>query len=377
MATPWASATSALSNCRNSSGNCRSGLKTSSPVFINRAVCFGSGNLQRFPHRAFLPLAVMETGLGAEFLSSETTFLREDFPLRTRVCSAVILLLTAVHAAVVGDDIPRSFQIVSDKPVFVAQPGAWDAKIRERGWIMQDGGLWKLWYTGYDPEQQPVTMKLGYATSKDGVQWSRAEKNPLVSDYWVEDMMVVKREGTYYMFSEGSQDQAQLMTSPDGIQWTRVGTLDVRLKAGEPIPAGPFGTPTAIYDDAVWYLFYERRDQGIWLATSADMKIWTNVSDDPVIVPGPEDFDRRMIAMNQVQKIGIRYVAVLHGTGDEMKPRRWATYLAESEDLVNWKKISGPLRPVSENKSSGLLIPDANRWRFYTTHDRIDLHMQE
>ncbi len=295
--------------------------------------------------------------------------------MRVRVFSAVCLLLTAVHSVVVADEIPLSFSTVSDQPIFVAQPGAWDAKIRERGWIMRDGELWKLWYTGYDPEQQPVTMKLGYATSKDGIQWTRAEMNPLVSDYWVEDMMVVKHDDTYYMFSEGSQDQAQLMTSRDGIQWTRVGTLDVRLKAGEPIPAGPFGTPTAILDNGVWYLFYERRDEGIWLATSADMKTWTNVSDDPIIVPGPDSFDRRMIAMNQVQKIGNRYVAVLHGTGDEMKPRRWSTFLAESSDLLHWRKTSGPLRPVEENKSSGLLLREDNRWRFYTTHDRIDLHL--
>lgn len=79
--------------------------------------------------------------------------------MRVRVFSAVCLFLTAVLSVVVADEIPLSFSTISDQPIFVAQPGAWDAKIRERGWILRDGELWKLWYTGYDPEQQPVTMK--------------------------------------------------------------------------------------------------------------------------------------------------------------------------------------------------------------------------
>jgi hypothetical protein len=81
-----------------------------------------------------------------------------------------------------------------------------------------------------------------------------------------------------------------------------------------------------------------------------------------------------MLALNQIQKINGRYIAVLHGTGDEQKPRRWATYTAESTDLLSWTKSNSPLRPVSENKSSGLLLFDGDRWRFYTTHDKVELH---
>jgi hypothetical protein len=194
-----------------------------------------------------------------------------------------------------------------------------------------------------------------------------------VEDYWVEDMMVVRQDGRYYMFSEGLNDQAQLMTSADGLVWRREGTLDVRLRDGSPIPPGPFGTPNGLYRDGRWYLLYERRDLGVWLAESEDMKTWTNVSDEPVIVPGPEPWCSRMIAMNQVQKLGDRYVAVLHGTGDPEKPRRWVPFLAESVDLLTWRRVGQPLRPLSENRSSGMLIHDGSDWRLYTTHDRVDL----
>ena len=267
------------------------------------------------------------------------------------------------------------FEPVQSTPIFAAAPGQWDAKIRERGWVMKDGDAWKLWYTGYDPDNQPLTMKLGYATSKDGITWTRHTQNPIISDFWVEDIMVVRDGQRYLMFAEGASDQAQLLESTDGIQWKRLGTLDVRLTNGQPIPVGPYGTPTAWFENGVWNLFYERRDAGIWLARSTDLKVWTNVSDDPIIKPGPEPFDSLMIAMNQVIKIDGKYVAVLHGTGTPEKPRQWCTTLFESDDLIHWKKSGhNPLRPVEENKSSGVLVQNGTGWRLYTMHDRVFVH---
>lgn len=291
------------------------------------------------------------------------------------VCfAASICLPGSAHAEDPPGPLPQNFIPAFPEPQFTAQPGQWDAKIRERGWIVREGNQWRMWYTGYNPELQPLTMKLGLATSDDGIHWKRSSQNPLVDEYWVEDMMVVRHDGRYYMFAEGSEDQAQLLTSPDGVSWTREGTLDVRLANGQPIPAGPFGTPFAFHENGVWNLLYERRDLGIWLARSTDLRVWTNVRDEPVLVPGPATFDGRMLALNQVQKLGDRYLAVLHGTGDEQKPRQWSVYLAESRDLITWQKSNMPLRPPAENKSSGLLLHDGSRWRLYTTHDRVELH---
>ncbi len=292
---------------------------------------------------------------------------------------SVLLIAIALISTASGDDGAgtfSSFEPVKAAPIFTASAGQWDAKIRERGWIMKDGDVWKMWYTGYDPDQQPLKMQLGYATSADGITWTRCAANPIVSDYWVEDVMVIKHEDRFLMFAEGAGDQAQLLESTDGIHWNRVGTLDVRLVNGDPIAPGPFGTPTAHFENGTWNLFYERRDAGIWLARSTDLKVWTNVSDDPIILPGPESYDSLMIAMNQVIKVGDKYLAVLHGTGSPEKPRLWCTTLYESTDLVHWKRHGkNPLRPISENKSSGLLIQDGTKWRLYTMHDKVDLHM--
>ncbi len=297
------------------------------------------------------------------------------------IATIVIFLLNAENRWSVADGEDLQIQSIAfepapGNPVFEAAQGKWDAKIRERGWILKEESGWKLWYTGYDPDQQPTTMSLGLATSSDGIKWHRSSEHPIVDDFWIEDIMVVKRGDEYFMFAEGAQDQSQLLKSTDGVQWERMGTLDVRLSNGQPIPSGPFGTPTAFFENGVWNLFYERRDAGIWLARSTDMKIWTNVSDEPMVLPGPETFDSRMIAMNQCIRSGDTYFAVLHGTGSPEKPRQWCTYLATSQDLVHWTKdVRGPLRPTSENKSSGQLVHDGHHWRLYTMHDKVDLHL--
>jgi hypothetical protein len=282
----------------------------------------------------------------------------------------------------VGDKFPPElvrFVPARKGPVFTAGgAGKWDAKVRERGWVLRDGGVYKMWYTGYDGTPQGRRM-LGHATSPDGIRWSRHPRNPLVKDHWVEDMMVVKDGGKYIMFAEGKADRAHQLVSDDGIGWKRVGPLDVRLRGGKPIPDGPYGTPTVLKENGRWHLFYERGDRGIWLATSKDRKVWTNVRDEPVLSPGPADYDRDLVALNQVIKHKGRYYAYYHGSASAgPKAKLWSTAVATSTDLLRWEKYPGnPLRPVEENKSSGIVVHDGERFRLYTMHPEVHLHVPD
>ncbi|MBI3409702.1 MAG: glycosylase [Planctomycetes bacterium] len=269
------------------------------------------------------------------------------------------------------------FVAFQKEPVFAAGPkGAWDAKIRERGWIMREDGQYKLWYTGYDGSNDGLRM-LGYATSDDGIAWKRHPKNPLLKDEWVEDMLVFKHDGKYYMVAEGREDRAHMLVSDNVIDWKELGRLDVRLKNGKPIPDGPYGTPTVWQEGKIWYLFYERNDLGIWLATSTNLKTWTNVQDEPVMKPGPAEHDKDLIALNQIIKHKSRYYAYYHGSATTgLKAKLWSTCVATSTDLIHWEKYPGnPLLPVEENKSSGIMVHDGEKYRLYTMHPAVYLHV--
>jgi len=114
------------------------------------------------------------------------------------------------------------------------------------------------------------------------------------------------------------------------------------------------------------------------VATSRDLKVWTNVQDDPVIPLGPDRYDRDQVAMNQVIKYQGRYYAYYHGSGPGFSPPRWCTAVATSDDLVHWQKYPGnPLLPMADNKSSGIVIDAGKRLRLYTMHDQVRVHFSQ
>src|SRR5690348_17160109 len=134
----------------------------------------------------------------------------------------VLLLLTVAFAcssprkmrAASSDVFPPAvvaFKPFASNPVFKATDEAtWDKQIRERGYILHEAGLFKLWYTGYNGDDT-VVKHLGYATSKDGILWERYAGNPIFSDKWTEDVCVVKNKDTYHMFAEGRNDVAHAL----------------------------------------------------------------------------------------------------------------------------------------------------------------------
>ncbi len=258
------------------------------------------------------------------------------------------------------------------EPLFAGTGRAtWDREIRERGFVLRDGKTWRLWYTGYDSTHSE-TKSLGYATSTDGLLWTRHGNRPVFDGVWTEDVFVVKHRGLFHMFAEGVGDVAHRLTSPDGLRWTEQGSLDIRRRSGEPIGKGAYGTPSVVLRKGTWHLFYERDDKGVWLATSRDLKVWTNVQDEPVIALGPDAYDRHAIALNQVIRYRGRFYGVYHANADPEWKGPWTTCLAVSDDLVRWSKY--PRNPiVPGDASSGILVDDGRGLRLYTMHPAVRL----
>ncbi len=284
---------------------------------------------------------------------------------------ALVFLAFSISSAV-ADEFPRAlveWSPTAGNPVFQgAGDDSWDRKIRERGWILVENGTYHLWYTGYNDDQSP-TKFLGHATSSDGLHWSRDPANPIFTKSWVEDVCVVRRDGTYWMFAEGKDDVTHLLTSRDRVHWEDRGSLGIRNADGTPLSPGPYGTPTAWFEDGTWSLFYERGDQGVWLATSKDGRIWTNVQDAPVLARGPEPYDREAVALNQVIKRDGAYYAFYHANAH--RPwKDWTINLARSRDLIHWEKYPGnPI--VANNCSSAILVPGPEGDRLYTMHPDV------
>lgn len=250
--------------------------------------------------------------------------------------------------------------------------GSWDEMIRERGFILHDGDLYRMWYTGYRDTVSNIKY-LGYATSEDGIHWERYKDNPIFRGKWTEDMFVQKVGSIYYMYAEGTNDRAHLLTSKDGIHWEEIGDLVIEKRDGEIIEP-PYGTPTLWIEDGKWYLFYERNDMGVWLATSDDKLHWKNVQDDPVLPMGPGEYDKEAVAANQIVKQNGYYYLYYHATGHPewmTKEVDWSSNVARSKDLINWEKY--PDNPIIDgNFSSPILVFEGGKPVLYTMHARVD-----
>jgi sucrose-6-phosphate hydrolase SacC (GH32 family) len=124
----------------------------------------------------------------------------------------------------------------------------------------------------------------------------------------------------------------------------------------------------------VWHLFYERMDQGVWLAMSHDLVTFTNVRDEPVLACGPEPYDLHAVAFDQIVKHRGRYYAYYHSSPVADRSG-WQTCLATSRDLVHWEKYAGnpllPVDPAHPRRSSATLVFDGERHRLYTTHPDV------
>lgn len=267
-----------------------------------------------------------------------------------------------------------NFALNYTPPVFKGTDTAtWDRRIRERGFILYEDSVYKLWYTGYNPEISKQKF-LGYATSTDGINWVRDARNPIFTAKWTEDMFVTRFDTLYYMFAEGENDIAHLLTSADGIHWQEKGDLIILSLKGDAI-SEPYGTPSVWVENNSWYLFYERNDNGIWIAKSDDKINWVNIQDEPVLKPGPDDYDQAAVAADQIVKFRDRYYLFYHSTSrfDWQHPEShviWTSSVAMSTDLIHWDKYPGnPI--IKEDRSSPVLVFDNKTPSLYTMHPQV------
>jgi hypothetical protein len=146
------------------------------------------------------------------------------------ICAVVLsLLLIAVYTA----------PVLAEDRSAVLDFGE-NGKFDERGvfypWVIKDGNTYKMWYTGKDSSD---IWRIGYATSPDGIHWNRQNNgnpvlNPSAGDEWdsqdVYAPCVIKDGENYKMWYSGRYPGLSgigYATSSDGITWSKSGSNPV------------------------------------------------------------------------------------------------------------------------------------------------------
>lgn len=272
---------------------------------------------------------------------------------RLAAAAAVVLLSSVVsHASLAQGVSYTEFDTGPAEPVFTrGAPGAWDEFLREKVQVLQDGSGFKMWYSGYSSAGQYASSKIGYATSNDGLHWTRYAGNPVISRQFDQDISVVPQpDGSYWMYIEVSNEHIDLMTSPDGITWT-------------PSPANPVKTlaasPVVWREGSAWYMLYEHMagtTYDIWLATSNDGLNWTDVPENPVLT------DPLFVAPDSVVKDGPIYHLYYHTANNGM-------WHATSADLRAWTNRALLLSDVTLTSADVLRTTSGELWSYLWKND--------
>ena len=240
--------------------------------------------------------------------------------------AAAVTLPLLVSASARAQAIPDAALIrYASNPLLSKGPsGSYDAlKLGPRAILREGPNVWKMWY-----EAAPAgnTSSTAYATSSDGLNWTKYAGNPVMapSAAWEggagtinrEDSptAILKEHGIYKLWYHGFANNTRQIgyaESLDGIAWTKyAGNPVLTPGAAAAWDADSVCEPRVLRVGAQYYMFYTRctGTHGIGLATSADGKSWTKYAGNPVFVAAPGDvWDNLQVSWGEVYYDGMRF----------------------------------------------------------------------
>ncbi len=211
-------------------------------------------------------------------------------------------------------------------PVLEEDSGEWDEGGVGAACVIIDGSTYKMWYTGLYVGPEPA---IGYATSSNGKSWTKYGANPVLTkgapgdwdDEGVGSCCVIKESDTSYkMWYTGTADSnfsaipaIGYATSSDGVTWTKQGRVFQGSGAWE--AAGVLSPIVIKESDTSYKMWYSGRvDDGdignlqIGYATSTDGVTWVKYGTAPVLAKGTgSNWDSRGVGVGTVIKEGSSY----------------------------------------------------------------------
>jgi predicted GH43/DUF377 family glycosyl hydrolase len=126
-----------------------------------------------------------------------------------------------------------SWNVVDSILVLKSIPGTWEANVCNVS-VLREDGLYKMWYSAFGSFNSGDSAFIAYATSTDGIIWTRYADNPVFRSgpaAWeydsVAEPFVINTDGLYQMwYDAGPLTNSNICrigraTSTDGIHWTK------------------------------------------------------------------------------------------------------------------------------------------------------------
>ncbi len=188
-------------------------------------------------------------------------------------------------------------------PVLVRGPiGSDDENMITAPGVLYDGEQSLMWYSAVDFRGD---WSIHLATSVDGVHWRKHEANPLLEEthderwdaVYLAEPHVIYDGSQFRMWYNGASATTETLlgyaTSPDGVHWTRYEENHPVLDAGPDGAWDDFAVARAsvLYDGEQFKMWYEGHDGRAWrigYATSENSVKWHKSAHNPILNLGAE-----------------------------------------------------------------------------------------
>ena len=227
--------------------------------------------------------------------------------------------------------------------------GEWDSNSIDEAWVLREGNQYKMWYSGqlWNPDGSIKNYLIGYATSSDGISWSKYPGNPVLTvgapgswdDKWAWRPIVIRQGSSYVMYYRGvstqpeTQAKAGLATSPDGIHWTKTTVLtmppggsgwDAFSRSTGALNVGSVMRLGDLYIMGYTSIKTQTSPQEIGFASSPDGMNWTPFAGNPAITYGSSGWDSGGVSRPLVVVVGDNYYVYYDGSTPDLVPTRIA-----------------------------------------------------
>lgn len=217
-----------------------------------------------------------------------------------------------------------SWTLGSPTPILTSIPGTWEYNVANPSVLREIGG-YKMWYSGLESFNGTDSAFIGFATSPDGIHWTRYAGNPVLRPgpaAWeyngIGDVSVMKIGSGYTMWYDGSPmsnieiGRIGRATSTDGIHWTKDDLQNPILDmgtAGQWDQGGLAFPRVFVVRDTFFMCYTCIKSNGDWraigLARSTDGgTVWQKIGTGPILASTAHSWDESFVQEGFVLPMG-------------------------------------------------------------------------
>jgi beta-1,2-mannosidase len=309
------------------------------------------------------------------------------------VSTLVLLAVTAIAAATFTPPFGE-WKRLSDAPIVTPKGDTFESAGTFNPSVVKKDGKFVMLYRAQD---RKGTSSLGYATSNDGIHFTRRPEPVMVSEApyekggGVEDPRLQTIGDTYYLTYTGYNNvdgpatdkkdaQLCLATSSDLVHWQRRGIIMPSFSGKWNVKWTKSGAIVPEKINGKYWMYYladaKGKDTQMGVAYSDDLFHWTEALDHPVLASRSDSFDSQVVEPGPPPIITPQGIFLIYNGADDKQvySTGWVLFdkndptkvLARSEKPIfaperNWEKVGQVPNVVFVEG----MVKDGKRWLFY------------